>query len=49
MSTFEIFAIAWDPISIGIVVGFVYLLVWLEDRAARRRAERAAEWGVYRN
>lgn len=49
MSTFAIFAIAWIPISFGIIAGFGYLLVWLDDRKARRLRDRAAEWGVHRN
>ena len=49
MSAFAIFAIAWIPISVGIIAGFGYWLVWRDDRALRRRTDRAAEWGVHRN
>lgn len=50
MSAFEIFAIAWIPISCGLLVGFVYLMTWFEDRAERRRtANRPADWGAHTN
>jgi hypothetical protein len=43
MSLFEIFALAWIPIAVAIVLGFAFLLGWLEDRAERRKAHHAAE------
>ena len=43
MTAFEIFAVAWIPIAVAIVIGFVFSLGWLEDRAERRRARHAAE------
>ena len=50
MSALEIFAIAWIPISCGLLVGFAFLLGWLEDRAERwRSANRAADWGAHMN
>jgi len=49
MSAFEIFAIAWIPISCGLVVGFVYLMTWFEDRAERRKTPRAFDWGAHLN
>lgn len=50
MSAFEIFAIAWIPIGCGLVVGLVYLGIWLEGRLERRRtAGRAPDWGAHTN
>jgi hypothetical protein len=43
MSTFEIVAIAWIPVAVAIIIGFVFLLGWLEDRAEARKARHAAE------
>ena len=43
MSTFEIFAVAWIPVAVAIVIGFVFFLGWLEDRAEQRKARPAAE------
>ncbi len=37
MSTFEIFAVAWIPVSVAIVVGFAFLLGWLDDRGIERK------------
>jgi Flp pilus assembly protein TadG len=49
MDTFAIFAIAWIPFSLALVAGFAYFLVWRDDRALRRRADRAADWGAHKN
>jgi hypothetical protein len=49
MSAFAIFAIAWIPISVGMVAAFAHWLVWRDDRKLRRRRDRAAAWGVHRN
>jgi hypothetical protein len=46
MTAFEIFAVAWIPAAVAIVIGFVFSLGWLEDRAERRRARHAAEYIV---
>ena len=35
MSNFAIFAIAWIPFSVAIVIGFGFSLGWLEDRAEK--------------
>lgn len=43
MTAFEIFAVAWIPVAVAIVIGFVFSLGWLEDRAERRKARHAAE------
>jgi hypothetical protein len=43
MTAFEIFAIAWIPVAVAIVIGFAFFLGWLEDRAEKRRAHHAAE------
>jgi hypothetical protein len=44
MSHFEIFALAWPGIVAALVVGFAFLLGWLEDRAEQRaRRQHAAE------
>jgi len=43
MSNFAIFAIAWIPFSVAIVIGFGFSLGWLEDRAERRKVGHAAE------
>jgi hypothetical protein len=43
MTTFEILALAWIPVAVAIVIGFAFLLSWLEDRAESRRARHAAE------
>jgi hypothetical protein len=43
MTAFEIFAIAWIPVAVAIVIGFAFSLGWLEDRAEKRRAHHAAE------
>lgn len=43
MTAFEIFAVAWIPVAVAIVIGFAFSLGWLEDRAERRKAHRAAE------
>jgi uncharacterized SAM-binding protein YcdF (DUF218 family) len=43
MSTFAILALAWIPVAIAIVMGFAFLLGWLEDQAERRNARHAAE------
>jgi hypothetical protein len=49
MSGFAIFAILWIPFSCALVAGFAFFLGWLEDRAERRKTDRAAEWGANRN
>ncbi len=43
MSTFQILALAWIPAAVSIVIGFAFLLGWLEDRAEGRKARHAAE------
>jgi hypothetical protein len=43
MSTFQILALTWIPVAVAIVIGFAFLLGWLEDRAERRKARHAAE------
>lgn len=43
MTAFEIFAIAWIPVAVAIVIGFAFFLGWLDDRAERRKAHHAAE------
>ena len=42
MSRFEIFVVAWPAIVAALVIGFGFLLGWLEDRTERRR-QHAAE------
>ena len=37
MSRFEIFVVVWPPIVAALVVGFGFLLGWLDDRAERRQ------------
>jgi hypothetical protein len=49
MSAVEIFAIAWIPISCGLIVGFVYLGIRLEGRLERCKTHRAADWGAHTN
>ena len=49
MSGFAIFAILWIPFSCALVAGFAFFLGWLDDRALRRKTDRAAAWGVHRN
>ena len=43
MTAFEIFAIAWIPVAVAIVIGFAFFLGWLDDRAEKRSARHAAE------
>jgi hypothetical protein len=43
MSWFEIFALAWPAVVAALVIGFAFFLGWLDDRAERRKAHRAAE------
>jgi len=43
MSAFDILALVWIPVAVAIVIGFAFLLGWLDDRAAARRTRHAAE------
>ena len=43
MTTFEIFALAWIPVAVAIIIGFAFSLGWLEDRAEKRKTRHAAE------
>jgi nitrate reductase NapE component len=43
MTWFEIYALVWPAVAVCIVAAFCYFLVWLDDRAERRKAQRAAE------
>jgi len=36
--SFETFAFVWPVISISLVVGATLLVIWLQDRAKRRKA-----------
>jgi hypothetical protein len=42
MSRFEIFVVVWPAIVAAWVLGFGFLLGWLDDRTERRR-QHAAE------
>jgi len=42
MTRFEIFAVAWPAIVAAGVIGFAFLLGWLEDRSERRAHRRHA-------
>ena len=43
MSLNVVMALLWLAFCFCLIVGFVYSLAWLDDRAERRKAQRAAE------
>ena len=43
MSENAILALLWLVFATGLIAGFALFLGWLDDRALRRKAHRAAE------
>ena len=43
MNNVELWTIIWIPVSVAVVIVFAFSLGWIEDRAERRKSQRAAE------
>jgi hypothetical protein len=43
MTAFEIFAVAWIPVSVAIIVGLAFSFDWIEARLMGARGHHPAE------
>jgi len=43
MNAFEIFAVAWIPVSVAIIIGLAFSFDWIEDRLSGRKLHHPAE------
>src|SRR6185437_7533494 len=48
-SLLEVYAMASPFVVFAIALGVYWITGWLDDRALRRKTDRAIEWGVHRN
>lgn len=43
MNAFEIFAVAWIPVSVAIIIGLAFSFDWIEERLTGRKLRHPAE------